>query len=243
MSMNNFAVKLTNVSKKYTLHHEKPTLMENILHRGYNEEFWALKGINLEIKKGERVGILGPNGSGKTTLLEIIAGITTPTEGRVSTVDKLVSLIELEAGFHPDLTGEENIFLNGLLLGMSKDEIRSKLKKIISFADIGQFIDAPMYTFSEGMKLRLGFSVVVHTSPETLVLDEILTIGDRNFRQKSFKKIQEFFSAGKTIIIVSHNLEFLRSSCKRVVWLERGRIKLDNKAANVIGFYTKKYGG
>src|SRR3989304_6408892 len=170
--MNDIAVKLTAVSKKYIVHHEKPTLVENILSRGKNEEFWALKDINLTIQKGEKVGIIGPNGSGKTTLLEIIAGITSSTKGKVATYGKLVSLIELEAGFHPELTGEENIFLNGLLVGMPKEEVRTKFKDIVSFADIGRFIDAPFYTYSEGMKLRLGFSILAHTSPDIVLLDE-----------------------------------------------------------------------
>lgn len=237
--MNKVAVKLSGVSKKYTLHHGKPTLAENVFSRETKEEFWALKKINLTIKRGERVGIIGPNGSGKTTLLEIIVGITTPTTGDVTTKGKIVSLIELEAGFHPELTGEENIFLSGLLVGMSKNEIKVKLKDIISFADVDQFIDAPLYTYSGGMKLRLGFSVVVHTEPDTLVLDETLAVGDQDFQKKSFNKIKEFFVAGKTIIIVSHNLGFLKANCDRVIWLSNGRIKQDGPTKRVIGCYEK----
>lgn len=237
--MDKTAVKLTKVSKKYVLHHEKPTLVENIFARKEKEEFFALKDINLTIKNGERVGIVGPNGSGKTTLLEIIAGITTPTIGEVHTNGKVVSLIELEAGFHPDLTGEENIYLNGLLVGMSKAEIRSKLKKIIAFADIGQFIDAPMYTYSEGMKLRLGFSIVVNTDPDILVLDETLAIGDQNFRKKSLKKIQRFLEAGKTILIVSHNMEFLRFNCDKAIWLSKGEVKEEGSAKKVTRLYER----
>jgi len=237
--MDQTAVKLAKVSKKYILHHEKPTLAENIFFRKTKEEFWALRDINLTIKKGERVGIIGPNGSGKTTLLEIISGITAPTAGGVTTNGKIVSLIELEAGFHPELTGEENIYLNGLLVGMSKAEVKSKLKRVISFADIGQFIDAPMYTYSEGMKLRLGFSVVVHTNPDILVLDETLAVGDQAFQKKSFKKIQQFFKAGKTIIIVSHNMQFLISNCDRVVWLSRGKVRTDGRARKTIAQYKE----
>jgi len=237
--MNKVVIKLSRVSKKYTLYHEKPTLVENIFSRKTKEEFEALKDINLKVEKGERVGIIGPNGSGKTTLLEIITGITTPTNGVVTTNGKIVSLIELDAGFHLDLTGEENIFLNGLIIGMTKREINSKLKKIIAFADIGQFIDAPMYTYSEGMKLRLGFSVVVHTNPDILVLDETLAVGDQNFKKKSFRKIKEFFTKGKTIIIVSHYLDFLKSSCDRAIWLHKGRIKKDGKVKEVIKLYKQ----
>ena len=237
--MNDIAVKLTNVSKKYILRHEKPTLVENVLKIGRNEEFRALEDISLEIKKGERVGIIGPNGSGKTTLLEIIAGITTPTEGKVQTDGKLVSLIELEAGFHPELTGEENIFLNGMLVGMSKQEIKKKLKRIIDFAGIERFIDTPFYTYSEGMKLRLGFSVVINTSPDIVLLDENLAVGDKEFREKSYKKIQEFFKMGVTIIIVSHYLDFLRKNCNRIIWVERGVIKSDGNSREIITHYLR----
>jgi len=240
--MSQVVVKLTSVSKKYVLHHEKPTLMENIFSARTKEEFWALKDINITVNKGERVGIIGPNGVGKTTLLEIITGITTPTSGKVATNGKIVSLIELEAGFHPELTGEENIYLNGLLVGMSKEEIQSKLKQIISFADIGQFIDTPMYTYSEGMKLRLGFSVVVHTNPDTLVLDENLAVGDQDFKKKSYKKIQEFFVEGKTVIVASHYIEFLESNCDRIIWLVNGKIKMDGATKKVIQAYKKGNG-
>ena len=218
------AIRLTNVSKKYTIHHEKPTLAENVLSRKKNEEFWALKDINLEIKKGERVGIIGSNGSGKTTLLEIIAGITTPTEGEVYTNGKLVSLIELEAGFHPELTGEENIYLNGLLVGMSKEEIRRKLKKIINFADIGQFIDAPFYTYSSGMALRLAFSIAIHADPDILLLDENISVGDDKFKKATVNKARGLFRIGKTIITVSHDLKFVRDNCDIIFWLNKGRI-------------------
>ena len=237
--MGEVAVKLAKVSKKYVLHHEKPTLVENILFKKTKEEFWALKDINLTINKGERIGIIGPNGSGKTTLLEIISEITTPTTGTVATNGKLVSLIELEAGFHPDLTGEENVFLNGLLIGMTKTEIKSKLKQIVSFAEVDQFIDSPMYTYSEGMKLRLSFSIAVHANPDTLALDENIAVGDQEFRNKSFQKIQDFFVQGKTVIIVTHYLNFLKKSCKRVIWLDKGKVKKDGKAREVIRLYEK----
>ena len=204
--MDKNAVELINVAKKYTIHHEKPTLAENIFSRKKKEEFWALKDINLIIKKGERIGIIGPNGSGKTTLLKIIAGITFPSVGTMTVNGKIISLIGLEAGFHPELTGEENIYLNGLLVGMSKKEIRSKMMKITKFANIGSFIDAPFYTYSLGMRLRLGFSIAVHTNLNIIVLDETVVVGDKKFREKSVKKINELFRAGKTVIFVSHNM-------------------------------------
>ena len=224
-TMSDFAVKLTRVCKKYRLRHEKPTLVENIFKKNYTNEFTALDNINLTIKKGERLGVIGPNGSGKTTLLKIITGITAATSGEVETQGRIVSLIDLEAGFHPELTGEENIFLNAMLLGMGKEETEKKFAKIVKFADIGQFIDAPLYTYSAGMKLRLGFSIAVHTNPDILILDEIMSVGDQAFREKSYKKIQDFFKLGKTIILASHNLEAIKKNCRRVLWLEEGKIK------------------
>lgn len=218
------AIILTNVSKKYVIHHEKPTLVEKFF-KGKDETFYALKNINLVINKGEKVGIIGPNGSGKTTLLKIITGITTPTEGKIKTFGRVVSLIDLQAGFHPDLTGEQNIFLSGMLLGMRKREIEQKLDSIIKFADIHQFIDTPVFTYSSGMMLRLGFSIAVHSNPDILLLDETITVGDQDFQTKSLKKIQELFEQNKTVVIVSHWLDFVSKNCQRVVLMDKGRIK------------------
>lgn len=237
--MSKFAVKLSNISKKFVVHHEKPTLVENILQRKTKEEFWALRNIQLSIKKGEKVGIIGSNGAGKTTLLKIIAGITTPTAGVLRTQGKVVSLIGLAAGFQPDLTGEENIMLSGLLIGMSKDEIKAKMNEIIKFADIGTFIDASFYTYSSGMALRLGFSIAVQADPDILILDDTLAVGDKDFQKKSFNKIQEFFSQGRTIILVSHQLKFLQQNCDRLIWLYEGRIVKKGKASQIIRMYKK----
>lgn len=220
---NNIAIRLTDVSKRYTIHHEKPTLVERLT-RGRDEEFWALRDINLTIRKGERVGIIGPNGSGKTTLLKVITGITTPKTGTVETHGKIVSLIDLEAGFHPDLTGLQNIFLNGMLLGMKKEEIAGKLEAIIRFADIGGFIDAPLFVYSNGMKLRLGFAVAVYAEPDILILDEGLSVGDSDFQWKSQRKIHEFFTKGKTILVVTHWMDFIRGNCTRVLIFHKGAI-------------------
>ena len=237
--MSDFAIKLTHASKKYTLHHEKPTFVENIFSRAKKEEFWALQDINLTIKKGERIGVIGPNGSGKTTLLEIIAGITTPTHGEVVTNGKLVSLIELEAGFHPDLTGEENIFLNGLLIGMSKKEIKIKLKDITDFAGIGGFFDTPFYTYSSGMKLRLGFSVLAHSSPDILLIDENIAVGDKDFQERSYQKIVDFSDEKKTIIIVSHRLEILNRLTTKTIRLEQGKVERFGPSKKVIKEYLR----
>jgi ABC-type polysaccharide/polyol phosphate transport system ATPase subunit len=233
---NNIAIQLTNVSKKYEIHHEKPTLVEKFV-KGRTEIFWALKDINITIYKGEKVGIIGPNGSGKTTLLKIIAQITTSSCGKVKTYGRVVSLIDLEAGFHYDLTGIQNIFLNGMLLGMKKDEIEKKLASIISFADIKQFIDAPLFTYSEGMKLRLGFSIAIHSNPDVLILDEGMAVGDTNFQKKTLSKIQELFYAGKTVIVVTHWLEFVENNCDRVYVFKEGKIVREGRSREVIRYY------
>lgn len=222
------AIQLTGISKQYQLHHEKPTLVETFVktNRRY-ETFWALKNIHLTVQKGEKVGVVGPNGSGKTTLLKIIAGITAPTTGSVATHGSIVSLIDLEAGFHPDLTGFENIFLNGMVLGMTKRDIRRLIPSIIRFADIGQFIDAPLFTYSEGMKLRLSFAVAVHANPDILILDESLSIGDENFQKKAMRRIEGLFQKGTTILVVSHWTEFIKTHCTRILLLHKGKIRAD----------------
>jgi ABC-type polysaccharide/polyol phosphate transport system ATPase subunit len=220
------AVQLTHVGKKYEIHHEKPTLVEQFI-KGRNETFWALGDISLNIQRGERVGIIGPNGSGKTTLLKIIAGITKPTTGTVTTWGKVVSLIDLEAGFHEDLSGYENIYLNGMLLGLSKSEIDRKIKKIIAFADIRQFIDVPLFRYSMGMKLRLGFAIASHANPDILIFDENIMAGDENFQKKTKAKVKELFHRGITIIMVSHVIEFIKNNCQRIIQLERGVVVHD----------------
>lgn len=230
------AIKLTNVSKRYFVHHEKPTLAERLMN-GRGEEFWALKDINLTIKKGESVGIVGANGSGKTTLLKLITGITSPTTGDVETNGKVVSLIDLEAGFHQDMTGIDNIFLNGTLLGMNSDEIKSKLKRIVDYADIGKFIDAPLFTYSSGMKLRVGFSVAIHSNPDILILDENVSVGDEKFRKISFATIQNFVKSKKMLLFASHDLDSINIYCRNVIHLDKGRIVQEGSPKKVIGKY------
>ena len=220
---NKVVIKLTNVTKNYVLHHEKPTLMESFITRR-KESFSALTNINLEILKGEQVGLIGPNGCGKTTLLKIISGIATPTKGEVLVHGRIISLIDLEAGFHPDMTGIQNIFLNGTVIGMSTSEIRKKLKQIIQFADIDKFIDAPLFTYSEGMKLRLGFSVAINAKPDILIMDENFFVGDTKFRNKIQKEIKELVKKDKTIIMTSHWLEFIKKNCSKVIELNEGRV-------------------
>lgn len=217
------ALQLAGVSKKYEIHHEKPTLVERFTSRKI-ETFWALNDINLSIKKGEKVGIVGRNGSGKTTLLKIMSGIATPTRGSLHTHGRVVSLIDLGAGFHSDISGYQNIYLNGMLLGLHKEEIDSKIDEIVAFADLKQFIDAPLFTYSSGMMLRLGFAIAVHADPDILLLDENLSAGDNNFQEKSRKKLKKFFTREKTIVVVTHNLDFIATMCTRILHLRRGAI-------------------
>jgi len=223
MNNHQLAIELRNVSKQYTIHHEKPTLVEKFT-KGKNENFWALKNINLTIKRGERVGIIGPNGSGKTTLLKIISGITTPTTGTVKTYGKVVSVIDLQAGFHPDLSGYQNLFLNGILLGMKNEEIKKETLNIIEFADIKQFIDAPLYTYSSGMMLRLGFAVAAYSNPSIIIVDETINVGDSQFQKKIWAWMDKFIKNGNTFILTSHSDLLINSVCSRIINLNYGII-------------------
>lgn len=229
------AISLKSVSKRYILHHQKPTLAESLFKQ--REEFWALKNISFSVKKGQKLGIIGPNGAGKSTLLKIICGITSPTKGKININGKIASLIELSAGFHPDLTGEENIFINGLLLGMNRQQIKKNFKKIVDFSGIGKFIDAPLHTYSSGMMARLGFSVAVHSNPDILIIDEVITAGDEKFRKKAYQKIQDFFKAKKTILLVSHILPTVKKLCPQALWLEKGKIKMLGSSKEVVNKY------
>jgi ABC-type polysaccharide/polyol phosphate transport system ATPase subunit len=214
-------ISLKNVSKSYALRHIKPTLTDRFF-TSFKKPvtFKALDNVSLEVMKGSRVGIMGPNGSGKTTLLKLIAGIATPTSGEVVVRGKVVSLIDLTAGFHVDLTGEENIYLNGILLGMSRKEIQKKYNAIVAFADIGDFIHQPFYMYSSGMALRLGFAVAVHAEPDIFLMDEGFMVGDQDFRKKCEKKIASMKKEGITIIIVTHWIDFLKRNVDHIIQMD-----------------------
>jgi len=233
-------IEVKNVTKRYILRHEKPTLIENLLYRSKKGIHIALDNVSFDVYKGDRLGIIGSNGSGKTTLLKLIAGITKQQEGNIKINGKVVSLIDLSAGFHPDLTGEENIFLNGLVIGMTKSEIEEKKQAIIEYADIGKFIDAPLYTYSSGMKLRLGFAVAVHSNPDVLLIDEGFAVGDENFRKKAYEKITKLKKKKKTIVMVSHWLGELERNCNKFLWLEKGKMMFFG-GKNVIKKYKKSF--
>lgn len=232
------AIQLDDISKKYEIHHDKPTLVERFS-KEKNETFWALKNINLTIHKGEKIGIIGSNGSGKTTLLKILAGITTPTSGNVHIQGRIVSLIDLGAGFHADLSGYQNIYLNAMLLGLSRKEINERVQQIITFADLKQFIDAPLFTYSNGMMLRLGFSIAVHAQPDILLLDENLSAGDNAFQKRAAERLRVFFRKELTIVVVSHNIEYIRKMCSRIIWIDKGSVLADGNH-HVLHKYLKR---
>ena len=203
------------------------------------ETFWALQNINLEIKKGETIGIIGPNGSGKSTLLKLIAGVSKPTSGTITVNGRIAPLIELGAGFHPELTGRENVFLNGVILGMSRKEITAKFKEIVDFAELWDFIDQPVKHYSSGMYLRLAFAVAIHTDPEILLVDEILAVGDEAFQGKCFKKIEDMKRIGTTIIMVTHALQSVEKYCDRAMLLKQSEALMIGNVAGVIEKYKE----
>jgi len=201
------------------------------------KEFWALQDINFELKRGEKVGFLGANGSGKTTLLRLLNGIFPPDGGKITIKGKIGALIAVGAGFHPHMTGRENIYLNGTILGMSRSEIDRKYDEIVDFAEIGSFIDSPVATYSSGMTVRLGFSIAVHGNVDIMLVDEILAVGDLAFQLKCQKKLSEFRKNGGTFIIVSHSMQAIRNTCDRVLWIEKGKIIDDGSVFRICNDY------
>ena len=237
-------IKIDNLSKKYVIGHQKgpgyETLRDvvsekfsglgrmfsgkGIQHRQVSEEFWALKDVSLEVQQGDRIGIIGRNGAGKSTLLKILSRITEPSSGSVSIRGRMASLLEVGTGFHPELTGRENIFLNGAVLGMTRSEIKSRFEEIVAFSEVEKFLDTPVKRYSSGMVVRLAFSVAAHLEPEILIVDEVLAVGDAQFQKKCLGKMNEAGQDGKTVLFVSHNMTALKSLCTRAVWIQDGSI-------------------
>jgi len=221
------AITVTGVSKRFRLYHEKYTsLKERVIHLGRvpYEEFWALRDIDLDIKEGETIGLLGHNGSGKSTLLKCMAGILQPTTGEIGVKGRLAALLELGAGFHPELTGRENVFLNASILGMPKREIEKRFDEIVAFAELEQFIDNQVKHYSSGMYVRLGFAVAVNMDPEILLVDEVLAVGDENFQRKCLERVRRFQKEGRTIVFVTHGADLVRQICDRAAVLDHGRM-------------------
>lgn len=197
----------------------------------------ALDNVSFEIKKGEAVGIIGPNGAGKSTILKLISKVTVPDSGKITAQGKIGALIELGAGLHPELTGKENIFLYGAILGMKKKEVEAKFRAITDFAEINDFLDMPIKRYSSGMYARLGFAVAVNLEPDILLIDEVLAVGDESFQKKCFSKMKQVKNSGTTIVFVSHNLEWISALCTRTIWLQHGTIQKDGPPKEVISAY------
>src|SRR5438874_1587579 len=211
-----------------------------LLKREKKETFWALKDVDLEVKHGEVLGLIGRNGSGKTTLLKLLSRITRPTEGWAETYGRVGSLLEVGTGFHPDLSGRDNIYLSGAILGMSKREIRSKFDEIVAFAEIEKFIGTQVKHYSSGMYVRLAFAVAAHLDPEILFVDEVLAVGDARFQKKCLGKMGDVAKEGRTVVFVSHNMTALRSLCTRAVWINEGQTVEIGNPADVISHYLPK---
>jgi ABC-2 type transport system ATP-binding protein/lipopolysaccharide transport system ATP-binding protein len=236
------AIQLQNVTQRFRVIHERPDTVRELFARfkksrvSYHD-FEAVSDVSLQVRRGEIVGLIGRNGSGKSTLLKIVAGVYRPTTGQVTINGTLAPMIELGAGMHHELTGRENILLNGLLMGYSKELMRSREKKIVEFAELGDFIDAPVKQYSSGMYMRLAFAVATEVDPDILVVDEILAVGDFNFQEKCLQRLRTFREAGKTILFVTHSLDQIESYCDRAIFLEKGKIAAEGSPAETIKAY------
>ena len=249
--MSKTAIRVTNLSKRYrislgqqkrgyrTLRESISEKISSIAHRERVEkqDFWALKDINFEVKKGESLGIIGRNGAGKSTLLKILSRITKPTEGRAVLDGRVGSLLEVGTGFHAELTGRENVYLNGAILGMHRSEIERKFDEIIAFSEIEQFLDTPVKRYSSGMYVRLAFAVAAHLEPEILIVDEVLAVGDTEFQKKCLGKMGDVTSEGRTVLFVSHNMGAVKRLCSRAILLEKGSIQMIGETEKVIDYY------
>ena len=265
-------IKVENLSKKYIIGHDRAasgafkyqSLRDSMTHWGRGlyqrlrhplspnrestelEEFWALKDINFEIQQGDRVGIIGRNGAGKSTLLKILSRITEPTTGKITMNGRVASLLEVGTGFHPELTGRENIYLNGAILGMSRIEIKKKFDEIVAFAEVEKFLDTPVKHYSSGMYVRLAFAVAAHLEPEILLVDEVLAVGDAQFQKKCLGKMEDVSKEGRTIIFVSHNMGAVKSICNKAIWIANGQLKQTGCEAEICAKYeqaTRSYLG
>jgi lipopolysaccharide transport system ATP-binding protein len=255
--MSDYAIQVEGLGKKYQLRHQtqgrryvalRDVLTEKakaLFQRRHGaadrrlEDFWALQDVSFEIKAGEAVGIIGRNGAGKSTLLKLLSRITEPSTGRMHLRGRLASLLEVGTGFHPELTGRENIFLNGAILGMHRSEIKAKFDEIVAFAEVERFLDTPVKRYSSGMYMRLAFAVAAHLEPEILVIDEVLAVGDAAFQKKCLGKMEDVSKGGRTVLFVSHNLEAVLRLCSRCIYLVKGKLEQQGETREVIKAYTE----
>lgn len=243
--MHEFVIKLDHVSVRYRLLQERiPSFKEYALRRlrGKNTfaTLWALRDISFEINRGEVVGVIGANGSGKSTMLRIIGRVLPPTSGWVQVRGEVAPILSIGTGFDPEMTGRENIFLNGAMLGFTRKEMRQKLGSIVEFTGLEDFIEAPLRTYSDGMRARLAFAIATDVNADLLLLDEILAVGDKDFHQKCVQRMTEYRQEGKTIIIVSHDLETLENLCSKILWIEHGQMRADGEVSDLITKYKKE---
>ena len=245
MAKSNNAIIVKDMYKDFKLVYDKPyTLKERLVFwKNTKREYRSiLKNINITIKKGESVALIGTNGSGKSTLLKLMTKIIYPTKGTIKTNGKLTSLLELGAGFHPDFTGRENIYFNASIFGLTASEIDSRIDDIIRFSELEEFIDTPVRTYSSGMYMRLAFSVAINVDAEILLIDEILAVGDQHFQEKCFAKLEDLKNSGKTIVIVSHSLDAVSKLCDRAIWIYDGKVRIDGNTKEVIEKYLEVCG-
>ena len=239
--MNDYAIRVENISKVYKLYSRNIDRLKDSLNlgKGKYKEHYALNNLSFDIKKGECVGIIGTNGAGKSTILKIITGVLSPTQGKVEIDGRISALLELGAGFNMEYTGVENIYLNGTMMGFSREEVDSRMQSILEFADIGEYVNQPVKTYSSGMFVRLAFAVAINIDPEILIVDEALSVGDVFFQSKCYKKFEEFKEAGKTIIFVSHDLSSIQKYCDRAILLDKGSKIGEGKPSEIIDMYKR----
>lgn len=238
--MTDFGVQIKGLGKRFRLYTERNQSLKSALMRGKISkyaEFWAIRGVSFNVKKGTTLGLIGSNGSGKSTLLKTLAKIYWPDEGEIHYSGRMSALLEVGSGFHPELTGKENIYLNGSILGMKRKEIDERFEQIVDFSGVRDFIDQPVKNYSSGMYVRLGFAVAIHVEPEILIVDEVLAVGDAAFQRQCFDRFGELKARGTTIILVTHDMDAVRELCDEVAWLEKGSLRVVGDAQTV----TQKY--
>lgn len=246
--MNELVIDLDHVWKKYPFQKDRPGFKEFFVNfpkfikrKGEGDDhFFALRNLTLKIERGESVGIIGKNGAGKSTLLSLMLGTILPSKGKVKIMDRVTPLLELGAGFHPDMTGRENVILNGVLLGFTKGDVLKKMSSIIDFSEMGEFMDVPVRTYSSGMYLRLAFSIAIHTDPKIFIIDEVLSVGDEGFQKKSKEVILKLIKGGITTVFVSHSLPAVEEICDRVIWLDHGEVVAEGDPKEVIKRYRQE---
>jgi ABC-2 type transport system ATP-binding protein len=239
------AITLADVGKRYTKYEDQPMLLNSIRHihpRTRRSSLWALRGCTFEVNRGECLGVVGRNGSGKSTLLQLIAGVTAPSEGSVGVRGRVAPLVQVGVGFHPELTGRENVFINGTILGLTRAEINERFEEILAFAELAEFIDTPVKFYSSGMYVRLGFSVAVHANPDVLLVDEVLAVGDLTFQLKCYERMSAIRETGTTMVVVSHNIHAIRRLCDRAIVLDRGNTICDGPTVDAVNAYYELIG-